>query len=81
MEDISSMEEEVSSMDDACSEAPSARDWLEEETWAAPELTCSAALLNPAITWFKGLLKRDATIIKLVTSTTMPARRVRIRAI
>jgi len=32
IEDISSREEDVSSRDDACSLAPSARDWLEEET-------------------------------------------------
>ncbi len=29
---ISSIDEEVSSIDAACSDAPSARDWLDEET-------------------------------------------------
>jgi hypothetical protein len=32
MEDISSREEEVSSNDEACSDAPSAKDWLADET-------------------------------------------------
>jgi hypothetical protein len=32
MEEISSREEDVSSTDAACSDAPSARDWLEAET-------------------------------------------------
>ncbi len=37
MEANSSREAEVSSMEAACSEAPSARDWLVAETWAAAE--------------------------------------------
>ena len=38
---ISSRELEVSSRDAACSDAPSARDWLEEEIWEEAEETWS----------------------------------------
>ena len=46
MEDISSSDEEVSSMEAACSEAPSASDWLAEDTWPEAEATWSAASLR-----------------------------------
>ena len=36
---ISSSDELVSSSDDACSLAPSANDWLAEDTWLAAEAT------------------------------------------
>src|SRR6056297_1657326 len=49
MDDISSMEEEVSSMEAACWEAPSAMDWLEEETSADAAVTWLAPSSNPAI--------------------------------
>src|SRR6266849_4171177 len=42
MEDISSLEAEVSSREAACSEAPCARDWLDPETLPAALDTCSA---------------------------------------
>ena len=41
MELISSLDAEVSSSDAACSEAPCASDWLEEETCDAALATCS----------------------------------------
>jgi hypothetical protein len=40
MLDISSREELVSSSEAACSLAPSARDWLADETWSTVEATC-----------------------------------------
>ena len=48
MEDISSRDEEVSSSDEACSEAPSARCWLDAETCEEAEATCSAPSFRPA---------------------------------
>jgi PmbA protein len=42
MEAISSRADEVSSMEAACSEAPSASSWLTEETWPDATLTWSA---------------------------------------
>jgi len=42
MLDISSSEELVSSSEAACSLAPSASDWLAEETWPAAPAVCSA---------------------------------------
>jgi hypothetical protein len=39
MEDISSREEDVSSMEAACSEDPSARDWLAEDISPDAEAT------------------------------------------
>src|SRR6266568_7078873 len=42
MEDISSLEAEVSSREAACSEAPWAKDWLDPETWPEALETCSA---------------------------------------
>ena len=44
-DDICSRAEEVSSTLDACSVAPEAMDWLEEETWPEAE---EAATLEPA---------------------------------
>jgi hypothetical protein len=41
------MEDEVSSMEAACSEAPSARDWLAEDTCPDADATCSAPSLRP----------------------------------
>jgi hypothetical protein len=46
MDDISSREEEVSSIEAACSEDPSASDWLAEETCPEAEATWSAASLR-----------------------------------
>jgi hypothetical protein len=42
MEDISSRDADVSSMEAACSDEPSASNWLEEETSAEAEETWSA---------------------------------------
>jgi hypothetical protein len=39
MDDISSSEEDVSSMEAACSLEPSAKDWLEEDTCPAADAT------------------------------------------
>ena len=54
MEAISSMEEEVSSSPAACSEAPSARDWLADETCAEAEATCSAPFVIPSTALLMG---------------------------
>ena len=56
MDDISSKEDEVSSMEAACSEDPSARDWLEDDTWSAAEATCSAPSVNPSAALDMGLV-------------------------
>ncbi len=56
MEDISSREEDVSSIEAACSEDPSARDWLAEETWPEAEETCSAASERLVTTRLTGLV-------------------------
>ncbi len=56
MEDISSREEEVSSIDAACSEDPSASDWLAEETWLEADDTCSAASERLLTTRLTGLV-------------------------
>ncbi len=48
------MEEEVSSSPAACSEAPSARDWLAEETCDEAEATCSAPSVRPSMTRLNG---------------------------
>ncbi len=50
IEAISSSVEENSSMLAACCEVPEARDWLEDCTCAAAEVTWSEALLRPSIT-------------------------------
>ncbi len=42
IEVISSAEAEVSSSDEACSDAPCASVWLAEATWVDPEAICSA---------------------------------------
>ena len=47
------MEEEVSCRPAACSEAPSATDWLAAETWAAAEVirSVSSDILQPLAEW------------------------------
>ena len=52
IEAISSREEEVSSRDDACSDAPSARDWLAVEIWFA------AAVTSPAVRFRKSAARK-----------------------
>ncbi len=44
IDDISSSDEEVSSIEAACSEAPSASDWLAEETWPEADTTAFGGL-------------------------------------
>ncbi len=56
MEAISSMEEEVSSMEAACSEAPSAMDWLAEDTCPDADATWSEPSFNPEMIRFTGLV-------------------------
>jgi hypothetical protein len=46
MEDISSMEAEVSSSEAACSVAPSARLWLDDDTCLEAAETCSAPAIR-----------------------------------
>ncbi len=60
MEAISSMDEEVSSMDAACSEAPSAMDWLADDTWPEADATWSApSLMSWAIRVMVRLIPRE----------------------
>ena len=49
MDAISSRDEDVSSMDAACSEEPSASAWLDVATWLDPVATWSEAAVSPAI--------------------------------
>src|SRR5579885_1326917 len=64
MELISSVEAEVSSSDAACSEAPCARDWLEEETCEAALAVCSAVCESSPTT-----RRRLAVICRLTNQT------------
>ena len=77
MEAICSREEEVSSRDAACSDAPSAKDWLEEDicpeaaaTWAAPS---SNSWVTPLITRIIPLEIKNArpNPIKMAMALTM----------
>ncbi len=77
MEDISSRDEEVSSSDDACSDAPSARGWLDEATWEEAEATCSAPSFSPATTRLMGRVmprvrKKAINPPKIMARTPIP---------
>ena len=61
IDDISSSDEEVSSIEAACSEAPSASDWLAEETWPEADTTCSAASERLVIARLIGRVMERAT--------------------
>ena len=83
MEDISSSEEEVSSMEAACSEAPSASDWLAEDTWPEAEATWSAASLSCLTERDTGTVmlrekKVTATIVSTRKTAPMTSRKFRI---
>ena len=47
-------------MDAACSEAPSAMDWLEDATWPDADATCSAPSLIPWAMAFMGFVMERA---------------------
>ena len=62
MLDISSSEDDVSSMPAACCEDPAASDWLAADTWAAAEDTCSAPSESPA------MMRRSARLTEMLSS-------------
>jgi hypothetical protein len=56
MDDISSREEEVSSIDAACSEAPSGSLWLDWDTCSEPAATALDEVVRSLFAFFKGLV-------------------------
>ncbi len=75
MEDISSMDEEVSSRVAACSDAPSARAWLEADTWAAASYTSLCEVVSPPIA-----MSRVATMERIRKKLTATMRNAIITA-
>src|SRR3990167_3722328 len=68
MEEISSMAEDVSSIEAACCAAPSARLWLDSEICSAAEATC----VEPSVRSSSNLLKRPE-ILPVIFRTIHPS--------
>src|SRR5690349_14193747 len=73
MDAISSVEELVCSNEAACSVAPSANDWLAEETWFAAVDTSSAPEAMRA-----AKARRELLALRTIRSTARPAQTPRI---
>ena len=86
IEDISSSEEEVSSMDAACCDAPSASCWLDCEICPEAAATCSAPAQSPDITLANGrvmarVIRKESRRPKVMASSEPATIRVLSRAI